>query len=168
MQFITFFSKKADFRSLSNFYECKVEIDDAVYPSGENAYQSQKFLTAANVCEDAERKKKLLEYAKLLATSFNPKSDSRLMTLTEAELRAWDATCVIVQTEICKSKLHDPAVVRDLLASGDAVLVHPTRKPVEKLTRWEGRVVNGRLVGENMLGQIWMRIREDLKKDSKN
>ncbi len=178
MKFITFFSKKAEYRSLSNFYECEVEIDGVKYPSGENAFQSQKFLTAAATCDDPARAEILRAHAKKLTDAFNPKQMSKYVTLKESELEAWRSRSVAVQTAICEYKYKtNETVARDLIASGDATLVHPgMRKKITALTCWEGRVVGDKVVGENLLGKIWMSIRDinnfknskNSTKDSKN
>ena len=61
---INFFSKKEDFKSLSNFWMGNVIVDGVVYESGEHCFHGEKYRRLGEKCIDEGRKKKLLDYSK--------------------------------------------------------------------------------------------------------
>jgi hypothetical protein len=71
---------------------------------------------------------------------------------------------VIVQKKICRYKYDNYEVVKDVLESSRGkVLVHPAMRCNDEKVKsrwWEGRVVDGVLLGGNKLGNIWMEIRD--------
>jgi hypothetical protein len=65
--------------------------------------------------------------------------------------------------EICDYKLRYEEVKKDLLESKGKLLIHPAlrcRTPEKCI--WEGRYVDGAVIGQNLLGKIWMELRENL------
>jgi len=171
---INFFSGKKEFRSLSNFWENDVEIDGRIYQSGEHAFHGEKFVQLGLCLEDQERAKQLMDYA---VTFMKPSTYTTAMakkmggkkglTLNDEELQFWSRRCVEVQKKISLFKLRHEEVRNDLLKSTGKLLIHPAmrcRHP-EKCF-WEGKAVvqDGVTVvlGKNMLGNIWMDIRDTL------
>lgn len=126
---------------LSNFYLCDVEYDGLVYPSSENAFQAAK-------CERiAERN----DFVNISPNKSKQKGH-------EVQMRSdWDEVKFQVMYDICKCKFTQNPILREkLIATGDAYL--------EETNTWGDRiwgVCNG--VGENNLGKILMRIREELQ-----
>lgn len=180
MQVFTFFAKKNEGRQLSNFWEVEVVVDGRTYSTGEHAFHGSKYVAVAEHVGDEDRRKKLMEYGRQFEKgcvwgSCTPveakkKGGKKGMALTSEELGLWDKLSVDVQRQICAYKLKTDEVVKNaLLATGEKTLVHPAmRCSLEKVKKckWEGRVVeeNGRrmIVGGNMLGGIWMEMREGL------
>jgi len=181
---INFFSKKREFRSLSNFWEMDVEIIDEgkegkekrAYESGEHCFHGEKYIRLGNLCVDEGRKMELLEYGvrffkpSLYKTGAEVKKmgGKKGLCLSRVEMGLWNSISLEVQMEICRFKLENYEEVRgDLLRSEGKILIHPAlRCSEEKLERekiWEGKGVvrDGKIVvvGRNLLGNIWMDLR---------
>lgn len=126
---------------LSNFHPASVELDGAVYPSVEHAYQAAKSLDP-RVRE------------RIRATS-TPGEAKRMGGA--ADLRAdWERMKISIMTGLLRRKFAHPALARRLLGTGEAALVEGNQ---------HGDVfwgtVNGR--GRNELGKGLMRVREELR-----
>ncbi len=65
---ITFFDKKKEYRSLSNFWECEIVITDnngetRIYESGEHCFHGEKYIRLSKLTDIEEtRKIKLYNY----------------------------------------------------------------------------------------------------------
>lgn len=180
---INFYSKKKEFNSLSNFWENPIITGDgSFYQSGEHCFHGEKYKKLGNISNDINRKKELLKYSKkfLNVSEFKTPNIAKKMggksglKLTEEELKTWEVISIKVQEEICVYKVKNYSAVReDLKKSHNKILVHSLlRVKLENLnTRiWEGKAIikNGEIeiIGKNLLGKIWMKIREDyIKKD---
>ena len=183
-QMLNFFGNKKEGRELSNFYEGEILITDEdgfvrTYGSGEAAFHGMKYIEVSKVSEDQDRKSKLEEYGKkfergeefgeLLSKDVKKKGGKGGLKLTEEEINKWNNKSFGIQKQICKYKFeHDDAVKLCLEKSKGKVLIHPAcRCSDEKVKRafWNGRgkIEDGRLVilGTNMLGRLWMELRED-------
>ena len=175
---ITFFSSKKEYRSLSNFWENDIVIqEERVYESGEHCFHGEKYIRLGLICEKMDRKKILLDYGLtfLKPSSYKMGAMAKKMggkkglLLSSEELFKWDTLRLGVQEEICMYKFKtDENVRQDLLKSGNKTLIHPALRcsedKVEKNSFWEGRAVlkEGTVVilGKNMLGNIWMSLRK--------
>jgi len=185
MKHLHFYSGKKEYRSLSNFWEHEVCIDDGdsirFYDSGEHCFHGEKYIRLGQLCEDEVRKMELMEYGKTFCIE-NEKSyktgaaakkagGKKGLLLTKEELDIWYKISLDVQTRICKWKLDNYEEVRsDLLKSGDKILIHPALRCKEELVRfkiWEGRAIYREddiieVIGENRLGKLWMDLRQNL------
>ena len=136
-------SFKDDYFFLSNFYEVPVEYDGLKYGSSEAAFQAQK-------CEFPSKRK---EFQNLHPSK--SKALGRKVTLRED----WDEVKNRVMLEIVRNKFkQNPELKEKLIATGDAYL--------EEGNWWGDRtwgVCNG--VGENRLGKILMKVRDELKNE---
>ena len=126
---------------LSNFYESPVIYEGITYLNNEAAFQAQKTLT----------NKERLAFAML-----NPSQAKKLGR--SVSLRPdWEDIKVDIMYNICKAKFTQNETLKTkLLKTGDATLIEGNT--------WGDKIwgqVNG--VGENNLGKILMRIREELK-----
>ena len=169
---INFFFKKEEYKCLSNFWECRVVVGTREYHSGELCFHGEKFIRIGELCPDETRKAALLAYgSKFLKGPISgniAKKMGRSFILTPAELDLWTKISIEVQVEICKYKYDNYEIVReDLCKSRGNILIHPAmRCSAEKVKErlWEGRaiVVDGKLeiIGYNMLGNIWMKLRD--------
>lgn len=171
---INFFYKKEEFKNLSNFWECIIVIKDREYDSGESCFHGEKFIRVGKLSKDEDRKKELLEYGSKFLKGNCVKNGAlikkmgRKLILNKDELDLWDTLSIDVQKEICKYKYENYEQVRDdLIKSKGKILIHPAmRCSEEKLKNrlWEGKgvVVDGKIevVGKNMLGNLWMEIRD--------
>ena len=177
---VNFFFKKEICRSLSNFWECKVIIIDGdelrKYESGENCFHGEKFIRIGNLCGEAKRRQDLLNYGIRFLKSGDfkighvVKKMGRKFILSKDELELWSRLSIPVQVDICKYKFDNyEEVRRDLLESKGKLLVHPAMRCNEEKVKtrlWEGKgiVVEGKIeiIGKNMLGNLWMKCREEL------
>jgi predicted NAD-dependent protein-ADP-ribosyltransferase YbiA (DUF1768 family) len=175
---VTFFSSKKEYRSLSNFWENEILIqDERIYESGEHCFHGEKYIRLGKQCEKEDRKKVLLEYGLTFCKPSSYKTGAMAkkmggkkgLLLSSEELLLWDTMRLGVQEEICIYKFKTDEIVRqDLLKSGNKTLIHPalrcSEEKVKKNSFWEGRAVvkEGTLVilGQNMLGNIWMSLRK--------
>lgn len=128
---------KGDNFFLSNFYEAPVEYQGLHFLNNEAAFQAMK-------CPQRAR-----EFCKL-----NPSAAKKLGR--SVDLRPdWEGMKDIFMYEICTNKfLQNPELLERLLATGDATLIEGND--------WNDKiwgVCNGQ--GENRLGKILMRIREE-------
>jgi predicted NAD-dependent protein-ADP-ribosyltransferase YbiA (DUF1768 family) len=178
---ITFFSKKQEFRSLSNFWEQDIIIVDdngnrRIYQTGEHCFHGEKYIRLSRLCGDETRRALLETHGAKFAkpspydtpTIAKQKGGKHGVMLTTSELELWNKISTTVQEEICRFKRNVYQEVRDDLAkSGECILVHPALRCREsdlKTRIWEGKAVvnaDGQLVvlGENRLGKIWMDLR---------
>jgi len=173
MEVLKFFGKKKEGRELSNFWEGRVEVDGRVYSSGEGAFHGSKYMEVSKVNE-GERKSILEEYGRkfeidgefgnMSGVELKKKGGKNGRKLNEDEIVVWNRMGVIVQKKICRYKYDNYECVKEVLdSSRGKVLVHPAmRCSIEKVNSgwWEGRVVDGVLLGGNKLGNIWMEIRD--------
>jgi ribA/ribD-fused uncharacterized protein len=126
---------------LSNFYNATVTWDGITYQNNEAAFQSAKVL-------DKSVREKF--------STLDPSSAKRKGR--HVQLRHdWEKVKYDIMYEICKAKFEQhPDLKEQLLATGDAYL--------EEGNTWNDRcwgVCNG--VGENNLGKILMRIRDEFR-----
>lgn len=173
---INFFYRKKEYRSLSNFWEGDIRVSERTYESGEHCFHGEKYIRIGEHCTDEIRKNVLLEYGKTFmkpslygsGAMCKKMGGKRGLALTDSELRLWYDISIRVQKEICIWKIENYQEVRcDLLKSGDKILIHPAMRCSEenlKTRLWEGKGVvrDGcvAVIGKNMLGNIWMELRE--------
>ena len=128
---------------LSNFYMIYVHYEGLTYVNAEAAFQAAKLLNN----EDRKR-----------FTTMNPKmakQEGRRVPLRED----WEEIKDDVMYNVCKAKFENSELAEKLLATGDEELVEGN---TWNDTYWG--VCNG--VGENKLGKILMRIRDELREES--
>jgi ribA/ribD-fused uncharacterized protein len=141
---IHFFSKSETHREFSNFAPFGIELDEAWWPTVEHYYQAQKFA-------DAELRAKIRKAEK-------PPIAKGLADKNKAIIRPdWDQLKdeVMYRAVRCKFERHDELKAL-LLATGDEELVESA--PTD--TYW-GVGRDG--TGQNKLGKILMRIRDELR-----
>jgi predicted NAD-dependent protein-ADP-ribosyltransferase YbiA (DUF1768 family) len=177
---VNFFSRKKEYRSLSNFWENDVIITMTneivrTYESGEHCFHGEKYFRIGELCKDEKRRQALTGHGmKFIKPSLyincakaKKMGGKKGLALTMEELALWDNISRIVQKEICDYKFRLYQEVRnDLLKSGNKLLIHPAmRCSEEKLeTRiWEGKGVvrDGKVsvIGGNALGNLWAKLR---------
>lgn len=132
-----------EYHFLSNFYAHPVVFQGITYPTNEHAFQAAKTM-------DISEKRKILS----MSTPGEAKRAGRKVNL----IPLWDAIKDDIMYHICKKKFSDPVLKKMLLDTGDAELIEGNT--------WRDKywgVYNG--VGENKLGKILMRIRDEMRED---
>lgn len=133
-----------EYAFLSNFYECPVIYDGIKYANSEAAYHAQKTLSA----DEREQFTTL--------TPSQSKKLGRKITLRPD----WEDVKTQIMYEIVLAKFtQNTDIAAKLLATGDQELIEGNHW---NDTCWG--VCNG--IGENRLGKILMRVREELKSGS--
>lgn len=130
------------YRFLSNFYPCEIMLDGLKYSSVEAAYQASK-------TDDAASRRKIREEEK-------PAGAKKLGQ--NVKLRpGWEEMKLQVMEDLVWQKFTEHADLREkLLATGDAELIEGNN--------WSDRVWGVcRGKGQNHLGKILMKIREELR-----
>ena len=127
------------YRWLSNFWPCVVVMDGSTYPSIEAAYQAAKTLD---------------QYHRLRFRCVTAREAKKIAK--QLDLRTdWEKVKLAVMTELVRSKFKDRTLAKHLKATWPALLVEENY--------WGDRfwgVCHG--VGNNHLGRILMKVREEL------
>ena len=132
-----------EYRFLSNFYEAPVEYNGLVFGNNEAAFQAQK-------CMTDEEKVKFTEL-----TAGKSKYVGRRVDLRPD----WETVKFGIMEEIVRAKFtRNPELAEMLLATGDKILVEGNTWGD---TCWGVNCKTGQ--GENHLGKILMKVRDELK-----
>lgn len=142
---ICFYRTTDEYGCFSNFADYPVEIDGKVWPTTEHYFQAQKFFDAVH--QESIRREK------------SPMIAAQMGRDRKRPLRPdWGAVKVGVMRKAVHAKfLQHPDIKEILVATGDAMLVEHTTNDAYWGDGGDGR-------GRNMLGQILMEVREELKK----
>lgn len=136
-----------EFYCLDNFSSFKVEWDGYLYASLEEAYQTAKFLTSApEIAEEIKRSHSAHEAQKI---AFANKDKVR---------NDWQEVKLKIMEELLRRKLEqNPYVKQKLLQTKDYIIVEDS--PKDSFWGWgQDRT------GENNLGKLWMKLRDELLK----
>jgi ribA/ribD-fused uncharacterized protein len=133
---------QGEYRFLSNFWPAEIVYEGITYPTAEHAYQAAKTL-------DVEQRKKIAA----LPTPAEAKTAGRALKLRDD----WETAKFTVMEEVVRYKFtHHPELGAKLLATGGHLL--------EEGNTWGDRVwgvYQGQ--GENRLGKILMKVRDELR-----
>jgi len=136
---------------LSNFYAADVELEGAEYPTVEHAFQAAK--TADFAERRAIKNAKTASEAKRMGRKIKRRSD-------------WfDVSLVIMETLVRQKFTRYPELKSKLLETGDIKLIEGNNWN----DRFYGAVYDTKRsewVGENHLGKILMKVREELKQEA--
>lgn len=154
------FTQKDGTWFLSNMYPCKIEYDGLIYQCAEACFQAQKFkleervlFTNLDVGED-NRSDALGRMAKKLG------GKNGLRSLSSTEIASWNYRRIKVMEDVVRAKFSQNEDLKQLLIqTGDANIIEgrnfrPDYFWGKKLSTMEG---------ENHLGIILMKIRDELK-----
>lgn len=133
-----------DYRFLSNFYPAQVEMDGHLYPSTEHAYQAAKTL---------DNKERQPFHSHPLPTAGEAKKMGKKLSLRPD----WETAKFQVMEDLLRQKFAIPELKEKLLQTGDALLVEGNT--------WGDSIwgVDSRKGGQNHLGKLLMKIRNELK-----
>lgn len=125
----------------SNFHPCRVEFEGQIFSSVEHAFVAAK-------TTDPELRAQVQSFA----TAGQVKRFGRALTLRPG----WNEMRVGIMEQLLRSKFSDPKLRQLLLDTGD--------QPLVEVNWWHDTfwgVCNG--VGENNLGKLLMKIRDELR-----
>jgi len=135
---------------LSNFYAADVEFEGAEYPTIEHAFQAAKSLDFAE--RRAVKNAKTASEAKRMGRKIKRRTD-------------WfDVSLVVMETLVRQKFTRYPELKSKLLETGDAKLIEGNNWN----DRFYGAVYDtnrSEWMGENHLGKILMKVREELKQE---
>ena len=136
-----------EFYCLDNFSSFKVEWDGYLYASLEEAYQTAKFLKSApEIAEEIKKSHSAHEAQKI---SFANKDKVR---------SDWQEVKLTIMEELLRKKLQqNPYVKQKLLQTKDYIIVEDS--PKDNFWGW-----GKDRTGENHLGKLWMKLRDELLK----
>jgi len=131
-----------DYKFLSNFYPCKVKLDDVEYPSVEHAYQAAKTL-------DLDERKPF--HKRPLLTAGESKKMGRKLKIRPD----WESVKLKVMEDLLAQKFADPVLKKQLQETGDAKLIEGNY--------WGDDFwgVDKKKGGKNHLGKLLMKIRDN-------
>lgn len=136
-----------EFYCLDNFSSFKVEWDGYLYASLEEAYQTAKFLKSApEIAEEIKKSHSVHEAQKIaFANKDKVRSD-------------WQEVKLTIMEELLRKKLQqNPYVKQKLLQTKDYIIVEDS--PKDNFWGW-----GKDRTGENHLGKLWMKLRDELLK----
>jgi len=145
---INFYSSRGDYGCFSNFSRHKVKMDGKLWQTSEHYYQAQKFAGA----EGSGKHMKDVFKAKGPMEAANIGRDRKRPLRKDWESAKDHVMYLVVYAKFTQHK----ALKKILLDTGDAILAEHT----EKDSYW-GDGSDGS--GKNMLGQVLMRVREELR-----
>ncbi len=126
---------------LSNFYESSIELDGIVYRNAEAAYQAMK-------SSDSLVRVKFINLSGASAKALGKKIELR---------KDWNDIKLDIMYEIVKAKfIQNPTIAKLLIDTNDKVIIEGNN--------WGDiywGICNGK--GENNLGKILMKVREEIK-----
>ncbi len=144
MSRIEFYKAGNPYGEFSNFAAFPVEIDGQIWPTSEHYFQAQKFFGT--------------ERAELIRLNSSPSTAARLGRSRKHLLRAdWEQVkdAIMYRAVLAKFTQHD-RLRRMLLSTGEALLVEQTANDSYWADGGDGS-------GKNMLGQILMQVRDELR-----
>ncbi|HNC59253.1 MAG TPA: NADAR family protein [Leptospiraceae bacterium] len=143
---------KDEYRFLSNFYPCVVEFEGIEYPSTENAYQAAKTL---NVID------------RQLIAGLKAGEAKRMGRKVEIR-KDWDSVKLQIMESLLRQKFSQTYFTFLLLQTENAELVEGNYWHNNNNNNYGdcfcGKCKN--VVGQNNLGKLLMKIREDLRNES--
>ncbi|GAB4516865.1 MAG: NADAR family protein [Anaerolineae bacterium] len=137
-----------DYHFLSNFFPADVSLDGVDYPTVEHAFQAAKTF-------DADQRTAI----RLARTPSSAKAMGRRLKRRED----WFDVSLLILEELVREKFtRHPELGEKLLATGDAELIEGnTWKDRFYGCVWDAK--QNQWVGENHLGRILMKVRDDLR-----
>lgn len=132
-----------EYYMFSNFSSFMVEYQEILWTTSEHAYQAAKFTNPA-----------IIESIRLARSS----RDAFLLgrANTEHIREDWNEVKIQVMEEIVRAKLaQHPVIKQKLSETGDREIIEDS--PVDSFWGW-----GSDQKGENNLGKIWMKVREEL------
>lgn len=139
---ITFYESR--FYMLSNFSAFTVRFGDWTWPTSEHAYQAAKFLDAVDRID-------------ILQEQSPHAAKKRAQAMKDKVRDDWEAVKLGVMYRICQAKMQQHSYIEHMLfETGDKELIEAS--PKDAFWGW-----GPNKDGQNHLGKIWMRLRNELR-----
>lgn len=135
---------RGDYRWLSNFERCEILYKGILYKSSEAAYQAQKTTKIK---------------ARYIFTKLDARESKTLGGVIQIR-PDWDDIKLQIMEEICRIKFNLPQFKSKLAATGDMKIIEANHWGDTFWGECDGE-------GENHLGKIIMKIRNEIKEDLK-
>lgn len=142
-EYIGFYNR--EFFCLDNFSSFGIIMEGKVYPTVEHAYQASKFIVTAPDIADKIRTSLSAYESKKLAWANADKQDKN-----------WDEHKVAIMEKLLKLKLEQDSYVKDKLLQTENYLIC---EDSPKDAFWG---IGPNRDGQNQLGKIWMKLRQEL------
>ncbi len=138
-----------EFYCLDNYSANKIEYDGWVYGTVEEAYQASAF---RGVAEDV---------VELIRNAKSPYEAKQISLAHKDRKRPdWETEKVVVMEELLREKVRQHPYVKEmLLKTGDSLIVEDS--PKDRFWGW-----GPNRDGENRMGRLWMKIREEILESS--
>jgi ribA/ribD-fused uncharacterized protein len=148
-----------EYRFLSNFYSAKTEFEEMTYPNVESAFQAAKTLDLIQ----RQRIRDIGDPANgMTDKGYKCGPGKAKREGHKLHLRAdWESIKFQVMEDCLRSKFSNPDLRSKLLATGDAELIEGNTWG--DTTFGQVRTPDGQWVGQNRLGKLLMKIREEIK-----
>lgn len=139
-----------EFYCLDNFSSFKVEYDGYLYSSNEEAYQALGFIeTAPEIAEQIKNSHSAHEAQKIAYANRDKRAKN------------WDKIKVSIMEELLRKKIEqNPYVKKKLLETKNYLIVEDS--PKDDFWGW-----GPNRDGENQLGKLWMKLRDEIIKKEK-
>lgn len=135
-----------EFYPLDNFSSFKVEWNGYLYSSLEEAFQAASFMGSNE------------ELVELIKNSHSAHEAQKIAyTNVDKQRKDWNTKCLEIMEELLRLKIEqNPYVLKKLLETKDYYIVEDS--PKDSFWGWgENRT------GENNLGKLWMKLREEYR-----
>ena len=134
-----------EFYPLDNFSSFKVEYEGYLYASAEEAFQANLFI------------KDYPDIADQIKKSHSAHEAQKIRFMHEDKIKLTDDEVLELMEKILRCKIEqNPYVLKKLLETGDYLIVEDS--PKDNYWGW-----GMDRTGENHLGQLWMKLREEYK-----
>ena len=140
-----------EFYPFDNFSSFKVEWNGYLYSSVEEAYQAASFMGSDEELVEKVKKSHSADEAQRIAYANRDK-----------QRKDWNDVKVGIMEELLRLKIEqNPYVKKKLLQTEDYLIVEDS--PKDSFWGW-----GPNRDGNNQLGKLWMKLREELKKEENN
>jgi predicted NAD-dependent protein-ADP-ribosyltransferase YbiA (DUF1768 family) len=155
MEVIAFAKTKLPYGWMGNMSPFPIQFGEDTYRTTEALFQALRF-------SDNEIKALIRENKSPMGAKFVAKA--RVDEMTVKQLSDKD----VMNMRMCVEMKLDqhPSLVTELLETGDALIVEDVTNRGDKGSNlfWGAMLVEGEWIGQNVLGNIWMAFRKQLKK----
>ena len=136
-----------EFYVFDNFTAFQVEYEGILFPTSEHAYQATKFKKTSPETYELVRNARSAHDAQRIANENKDKADPE-----------WDNYKIPVMKDILRNKVEQhPYVLKKLIQSGDREIIEDSWR--DSTWGW-GKNKDG----QNLLGKLWMELREEYRK----